>query len=605
MKRPGPDWSMVHGANGAGYQTAFNNAVASGFRPSIITATGPANGAVFAGVFEQGAGVPLTRFGLTSGSPTNANTIEHWHREAQNSGWIMISGAIYGSAAQPAYAGIWPENNQRVAWNAEGTQDDSAGYQQRFNAQTSAFARPAFVARSEWGRYLSIFRDDYIGPIVARHEMTFDELNAAFSQYFALGFFPISLQGGGSGAGIRFAAVFAMQDRALPRTFSASGPTAVAAIDDAARALLASTGIRGASVGVTTGRRLVYAQGYALAEPGYPTVLPTTPFRIASVSKTITAVAVEQLVEQNLVTLTDRLQNILQLTPPPGGAIDPGFANITIRELLEHRSGIGGGPSDEEVRATFNTILPVSGGLVARWVAARPLADPTKPVVYSNLGYWLLGLAVAARRGRTFIDALRQTIGIPLGLTTLRVAGPTLGTTFADEAPYHRLSMASENRPGLGVNRSVMSNDRPLVPIIYGDRNLLNEDASGGLSASAVDQARVLAALSMTTDSPILRATSVTAMLQRAVANLPNPAGRAGYGFDGAALTSGNYTADKGGYLFTSQNMLWLNRAGVSVAVCLNGTSAAQNMESVRAAAAATDWTHTPDLFPSFGMPSL
>src|SRR6185312_8347788 len=43
VKRPGPDWSAVHGVNGAGYQTAFDNAVAAGFKPALLAETGPAN----------------------------------------------------------------------------------------------------------------------------------------------------------------------------------------------------------------------------------------------------------------------------------------------------------------------------------------------------------------------------------------------------------------------------------------------------------------------------------------------------------------------------------------------------------------------------------
>ena len=53
VERPGPDWSAVHGVDGAGYQAAFNSAAAAGFRPVLLAATGPANDPVFAGTFEQ------------------------------------------------------------------------------------------------------------------------------------------------------------------------------------------------------------------------------------------------------------------------------------------------------------------------------------------------------------------------------------------------------------------------------------------------------------------------------------------------------------------------------------------------------------------------
>src|SRR5881394_2469990 len=53
IKGAGPDWSAVHGIDGASYQAAFNTAVAAGFRPKLLAATGPANDPVFAGTFEQ------------------------------------------------------------------------------------------------------------------------------------------------------------------------------------------------------------------------------------------------------------------------------------------------------------------------------------------------------------------------------------------------------------------------------------------------------------------------------------------------------------------------------------------------------------------------
>src|SRR3954463_15931113 len=79
VKRTGPDWSAVHDVDGNGYQAAFNGAVASGFVPVLLTATGPANDPVFAGTFEQRPGsVPLTRLQLVRGPASDPSTIEHW-----------------------------------------------------------------------------------------------------------------------------------------------------------------------------------------------------------------------------------------------------------------------------------------------------------------------------------------------------------------------------------------------------------------------------------------------------------------------------------------------------------------------------------------------
>ncbi len=76
VERGGPDWSAVHGVDAAGYQLAFNNAATSGFRPLLLSVTGPAHDPVFAGTFERTSlPIPLTRFGLVRGAVTDPDRV--------------------------------------------------------------------------------------------------------------------------------------------------------------------------------------------------------------------------------------------------------------------------------------------------------------------------------------------------------------------------------------------------------------------------------------------------------------------------------------------------------------------------------------------------
>jgi CubicO group peptidase (beta-lactamase class C family) len=607
LRQMGPDWSAIANTDAAGYQNAFNTAVAAGYHPVILSVAGPGNAATFAGVFEQHPGpVPLTRAGLS------LSGIQSINQQAQANGWIMTSGAIYGDSGNPQFAGIWPPNDSRVAWNAEGFFDDFNGYQTRFDAQVSGFARPAFVTLSDYGGYLSIFTDDVLGPFIARHGLARSDLDATLANFGSLGFMPVCLQAGGSGGDIRYAVILALQNQPLTRQFNVSAPASVPSIDAAAQGMLESSKIRGMSIAVVDGTRLVYTAGYTLAEPVYPAVLPTTMFRMASCSKVITALAIQQLIESNLLRLTETLQSDLGLTPPPGRHLDLGFAGVTLEELLEFRSGLPGGlPADTDVQAAFNASLPVSKAQVASVVCSNPLVDPTKAMAYSNLGYFLLGLVVEIRRGVPFIDAIRKTIFAPLGVDRIRLSSPLLATTYADEARYHRLALfqsPGEQRAGLWLGTSVMSNDRPMVPGMYGDRNLWNEDADGGLSTSAVDYARVIAALNVSTNNPILSRASLNSMLLLATSNYNAHATatdrRAGYGFDSMGKDKqGRFTGFKGGYLFTSQNGLYFTLDGTSLIVNLNGTNV--DFSPVANAVFSLDWSKSGDLFPAFGMPSF
>jgi len=603
LRTSGPDWSGVHNAGAAAFQTAFNTNTAAGYHPVILSVAGSGSSPIFAAVFEQRSGAtPLTRFGLSMAD------MQSLHQQVQSNGWIMTSGAIYGDAGNPVYAGIWPPNDSGIAWNAEGIFDDFDGYQARFNAQVSGFARPAFVTLSDYGRYLSIFTDDSLGPLAAFHGLTWSDLAGAVERYKQLGFIPISLQGGGSGSDIRYAVVFAEQVQPLARQFTVTAPVYLPAIDDAAQGILETSKIRGMSVAVVDGTRLVYAGGYTLAEPGYPVILPTTMFRLASVSKTVTAIAIQQLIENGTIRLTDTLQGILQLLPPPGRSIDAGFAALTFQEILEFHSGLAGGnPADSDVQAAFGIGLPVSGWEVASVVASNPLADPTKAMAYSNLGYFLLGLVVSKAQQLPFIDAIRQTIFDPLGIKRIRLCSPLLDTTYHDEARYHRLALFlppdGEQRVGLWLGKSVMTNDQPMVPGLYGDRNLWNEDASGGLSITAVDFAKLLATLNVVKSNPILSRNSLSSMLQLATDNFNAHAAAAhrfaGYGFDSVGKDSkGRFTGFKSGYLLSSQNGLWFTLDGTSLILNLNGTNV--DCSPIQNAVFAIDWSKTPDLFPAF-----
>jgi len=602
LRTSGPDWAAAHNANAAAFQSAFDGNVAAGYHPVLLSVSGTGSSPTFAAVFEQRAGgAPLTRFGLGMAD------LQSIHQQAQSNGWVMTSGAIYGDAANPLYAGIWPPNDGRVSWNAEGIFDDVDGYQARFDAQVSGFARPAFVTLSDYGRYLSIFTDDTLGPFAAFHDLAFSDLADLVERYKQLGYLPVSLQGGGSGSGIRYAVVFAEQVQPLARQFTVSAPVYNPAIDDAAQSVLEGSGIRGMSAAVVDGTRLVYAAGYTLAEPGYPVVLPTTMFRLASVSKTITAIAIQQLIANGTIHLNDTLQSILQLVPPPGRSIDPGFAALTFQEILEFHSGLAGGnPADSDVQAAFGIGLPVAGWEVASVAASNPLADPTKAMAYSNLAYFLLGLVVSKAQQLPFIEAIRQTMFDPLGIKRIRLSSPLLATTYHDEARYHRLALfvsGGEQRAGLWLGKSVMTNDQPLVPGVYGDRNLWNEDASGGLSITAVDFAKLVATLNVVRHNPVITRSSLSSMLQLAADNFSAHAGAAhqlaGYGFDSTFTDAkGRLSFFKSGYLFTSQNGLWFTLDGTSLILNLNGTSV--DCSPIQNAAFGIDWSKTPDLFPAF-----
>jgi hypothetical protein len=171
VKRGGPRFAGIHGANGSQLQSFFDTWAAQGFSPSILTASGPSSSPVFACVMEESShGVSLTRSELRSGDVADIGTLEHWLDQARQNDWIPRWVATYGAPNDRRFAIVLDPNLTHALWSIAGWWgEDHAAYQRRFDAQVLQWARPAFVAVAPDATYLSVFRDDSIGRWVARH----------------------------------------------------------------------------------------------------------------------------------------------------------------------------------------------------------------------------------------------------------------------------------------------------------------------------------------------------------------------------------------------------------------------------------------------------
>jgi D-alanyl-D-alanine carboxypeptidase len=133
-------------------------------------------------------------------------------------------------------------------------------------------------------------------------------------------------------------------------------------------------------------------------------------FRIGSVTKTFTATIVLQLVGEGRLRLSDSLERHL-----PG--IVPGGRRITIRQLLNHHSGLANVteyPEWLEEAGRSSTSRPID---TLRFAAAQPLAfPPGSEWRYSNTNYIALGLVIEKVTGNAYRHELERRILEPLGL---------------------------------------------------------------------------------------------------------------------------------------------------------------------------------------------
>ena len=143
----------------------------------------------------------------------------------------------------------------------------------------------------------------------------------------------------------------------------------------------------------------------------------TDRFRIASISKVLTATVVLQLVESAYLSLDQPVGQVL--ADHVGVDIqDPAVAGITVRQLLSHTSGLSGYDDQFFGGAADSCSTAARAGLSGRLVA-----PPATRFVYSNLGYCLLGLLVEQVTGRPYEVEVRERLLEPLGIEGMRLAG--------------------------------------------------------------------------------------------------------------------------------------------------------------------------------------
>ena len=184
-------------------------------------------------------------------------------------------------------------------------------------------------------------------------------------------------------------------------------PEVVDAIRATVTGEMTRLGIPGLSLALGGGGevRLETAFGWASIE-NEVAATPETVYRLASVSKPMTAVAALQLAARGRLDLDAAAWRYCPAYPPKAWAVTP-------RLLLCHQGGVRGyRPGEGPETRRFGTVVE---GLA--FFANDPLAyEPGTAVAYTTYGYNLLGCAVEGAAGRPFAEVLREQVFKPSGM---------------------------------------------------------------------------------------------------------------------------------------------------------------------------------------------
>jgi uncharacterized protein (TIGR03437 family) len=374
---------------------------------------------------------------------------------------------------------------------------------------------------------------------------------------------------------------------AQPSCASSVTGTAVAAmsgLDSVMQTALANNSVAGGALAVSYDGRLIFARGYGCADTTANTaVQPDSLFRLASVSKTFTAIAIMQLVQQGKLSLNASVFGsiLTDYTPLPGKTMNPELMQITVQNLLEHTGGwdrsmtqyFNGVPYDEPldglVEAAAEALghpTPSTDADVITVMLSQPLQHtPGTYYAYSDFGYCLLGRVIEHVTGIGYEQYIQQNILKPLGIGRQKLGATMQSDAVNGEVTYYDV-------PGAALVQSIFPWVTNLVPGPYGDHFMEDVDSAGEWVGNMVDLTRFLNGISGDGGgTALLNAQTIASMQVDPQVQNETPGTFYGLGFDYTQITGGLRWSKDGALTGTSSYLVVNPVSGYTWAVVFNG----------------------------------
>lgn len=229
----------------------------------------------------------------------------------------------------------------------------------------------------------------------------------------------------------------------------------IAKVEAAISTFMSRQGVPAISVAIVTDNQLRFQRGYGMANmEHFAPAKASTIYRLASVSKPITAVAAMQLAERGKLNLNAPVQKYCPAFPQKQWP-------VTTRQLLGHLSGVRHYLADENERTHHYANLTEA---LSIFKDDALLHEPETKMTYTTYGYTLLGCVIEGASGMVYMDYLRENVFKPAGMDTARADdvfdiipnraqgyGKTTGGALRNRA----LDDTSYKIPGGGLSASV------------------------------------------------------------------------------------------------------------------------------------------------------
>jgi|688.fasta_scaffold01868_7 CubicO group peptidase (beta-lactamase class C family) len=247
--------------------------------------------------------------------------------------------------------------------------------------------------------------------------------------------------------------------------------------------------VPGAALAVAQEGEIIYCRGFGWSDrESQKPVQPHSVFRIASVSKPITSMAILRLMEQQKLTLDEPiLPRLWKLFPESPAIADRRWENITVRHCLQHRGGwdrnISFDPISrpKQIAQTLGIESPVRPRDIIQYMISTPLDfEPGLRAAYSNFGYLVLGCLIEQASEDRYENYVLQTILRPLGCVHSQLGRARRADQSDEEVTYYDRQQRRQT--------SLYPQDQGAeVDLPYGAENFEAFEAHGGWISTTSD----------------------------------------------------------------------------------------------------------------------
>jgi CubicO group peptidase (beta-lactamase class C family) len=490
------NWTTVLGATSVEYSNQVVLLSGQGYRTLCVDAYGDYPNERYVAVWVKDAQVATGWAQVFNLSEADYNTA--WNNYL-NSGYRPVWISVLANNSTPRFSGVWVK--------------DGVGFWTYWNMTAGGLGQTVTNILGQGGRPISL--TGYSPPgttLFAAHwiyaeqpvwtwnsELTAAAFQGAAANLSSNGFRPVCITEYGVPASPRYASVW-VHDPPPVWTITGVSDPSLAALDNELTNYMSLRNIERGTLAVTRNGKLVFHHAYTLAPTNAIPTQTTNLFRIASLTKQFTSVAIMQLLQVGKLGLDQSISNYLDLST----VSDARFRTVTIRQLLQHYGGwdrtVSYDPMfrDAIISSTLGRPLPTTPQMVIDYMKGQPLDhDPGTVYAYSNFGYCLLGRIIEAVTGMTYEQFIQANVLAPAGIWDMRLGKSLQADADPAEVDYED--------PLRRIVPTVMGTNGPgMVPIQYGGWNIATMDSHGGWLATAADLVRFSSSFDVQTSSPLL-----------------------------------------------------------------------------------------------------